>query len=116
MHYQGYQSNNKQPAGPLKLLSESYFLKFFHTVRGDPPPTPSSPRALCAPSCSLHSHYAPPPSPTFNVAPKPIQVLRYPIFNKPQNIIKEHSDRSIRTFVPGPSVLLFTCAEMFIFQ
>ena len=38
MHYQGYQSNNKQPAGPLILhISETYFLKFFHTVRGGSP-------------------------------------------------------------------------------
>ena len=42
MYYQGYQSNNKQPAGPLILhISESYFLKFFHTVRrGSPLPHP----------------------------------------------------------------------------
>ena len=116
MHYQGYQSNNKQPAGPLKLLSESYFLKFFHTVRGAPPPTPSLLARSARPRARSTRIMRPPPPPTFKVAPKPMQVLRYPIFNKPQNIIKEHSDRSIRTFVPGPSVLLFTCAEMFIFQ
>ena len=61
MHHQGYQNNNKQPAGPLKMhISESYFLKFFHTVRGGSPShtLPSSraeralvlaPLALCAP-------------------------------------------------------------------
>ena len=71
MHYQGYQSNNKQPAGPLILhISESYFNILTTPWEGDMPPTPSPPCALCAPSCSLHSHYAPPPPPHFQSCSK----------------------------------------------
>ena len=50
MHYQGYQSNNKQPAGPLILhISESYFLKFFHTVAG------GFPSHTLPFSCAMHA-------------------------------------------------------------
>ena len=44
----------KQPAGPLILGLVRPSLK------------------NCQPSCSLHLHYAPPPPPTFKVAPKPL--------------------------------------------
>ena len=59
MHYQGYQSNNKQPAGPLILHISVLLLKFFHAVGGGYPPHPPL-LARSTHSCTLHSHYAPP--------------------------------------------------------
>ena len=70
MHYQGYQSNNKQPAGPLKMLSESYFLKFFHTVRGINLPHPPLLARSALPRARSTRIMRPPP--TFKVAPKPM--------------------------------------------
>ena len=68
MHYQGYQSNNKQPAGRLKMhISESYFLKFFHTVRGG---SPSHTLPSARPRARSTRIMRPPP--TFKVAPKPM--------------------------------------------
>ena len=63
MHYQGYQSNNKQPAGPLILhISESYFLKFFpHRGRGIPPPHPPLLARYARPRARFTRIMRPPP-------------------------------------------------------
>ena len=74
MHYQGYQSNNKQPAGPLILhISESYFLKFFHTMGGGSPlPHPPLLARYARPRARFTRIMRPP---TFKVAPKPMRLI-----------------------------------------
>ena len=72
MHYQGYQSNNKQPAGPLILhISESCFLKFFHNVGGGSPLPHPPLLACCARPRARFTRIMRPP-PAFKVAPKPM--------------------------------------------
>ena len=47
-------------SGKVITLTQQCITKVIKVTTNSRPPTPSSPRALCAPSCSLHSHYAPP--------------------------------------------------------
>ena len=66
MHYPGYQSDNKQPAGPLILGLVRPSLK--NCQLGVASPSSRAMRALVLASLALCD----PPPPTFKVAPKPM--------------------------------------------